>query len=211
MYRKYIPRISLTRYVRCHFLSPSNNTFDSIDSATRARDNLSGCDIYSGCCTLKIDFAKVSALYLIYQYIYFFKTRQNTIHCPQLLNCLEELLTFDSGVLNRFRNYISPTGLINQANHWANSEPHKGSGDFSSANCLEVAGTCFPHFPALEGGSHYHSSVPARPSDQPLIHLSHSLWESMLFNFHISTTRSGAVLLPSQPLTVRVKRMSGTG
>lgn len=37
-----------------------DNTFDSIDSATRARENLSGCDIYSGCCSLKIDFAKVS-------------------------------------------------------------------------------------------------------------------------------------------------------
>jgi RRM-like domain len=33
--------------------------FDSIDSATRARDNLNGCDIYSACCTLKIDYAKV--------------------------------------------------------------------------------------------------------------------------------------------------------
>jgi heterogeneous nuclear ribonucleoprotein L len=34
--------------------------FDSIESATRARDNLNGCDIYSACCTLKIDYAKVS-------------------------------------------------------------------------------------------------------------------------------------------------------
>lgn len=34
--------------------------FDSIESATRARDNLNGCDIYSSCCTLKIDYAKVS-------------------------------------------------------------------------------------------------------------------------------------------------------
>lgn len=34
--------------------------FDSVDSATRARDNLNGCDIYSACCTLKIDYAKVS-------------------------------------------------------------------------------------------------------------------------------------------------------
>lgn len=33
--------------------------FDSIESATRARDNLNGCDIYSACCTLKIDYAKV--------------------------------------------------------------------------------------------------------------------------------------------------------
>jgi hypothetical protein len=33
--------------------------FDSIEAATRARDNLNQCDIYSGCCTLKIDYAKV--------------------------------------------------------------------------------------------------------------------------------------------------------
>uniref|UniRef100_A0A1A9VG92 PTBP1-like RNA recognition motif 2 domain-containing protein n=1 Tax=Glossina austeni TaxID=7395 RepID=A0A1A9VG92_GLOAU len=32
--------------------------FDSLDAATRARENLNGADIYSGCCTLKIDFAK---------------------------------------------------------------------------------------------------------------------------------------------------------
>ncbi|XP_070496342.1 heterogeneous nuclear ribonucleoprotein L-like isoform X2 [Chironomus tepperi] len=36
--------------------------FDSIDSATRARDNLNGCDIYSSCCTLKIDYAKPEKL-----------------------------------------------------------------------------------------------------------------------------------------------------
>uniref|UniRef100_A0A1A9ZR71 RRM domain-containing protein n=1 Tax=Glossina pallidipes TaxID=7398 RepID=A0A1A9ZR71_GLOPL len=35
--------------------------FDSLDAATRARENLNGADIYSGCCTLKIDFAKNSA------------------------------------------------------------------------------------------------------------------------------------------------------
>lgn len=34
--------------------------FDSLDAATRARENLNGADIYAGCCTLKIDFAKVS-------------------------------------------------------------------------------------------------------------------------------------------------------
>lgn len=33
--------------------------FDSLDAATRARENLNGADIYAGCCTLKIDFAKV--------------------------------------------------------------------------------------------------------------------------------------------------------
>ncbi|KAL1381829.1 hypothetical protein pipiens_013318, partial [Culex pipiens pipiens] len=33
-----------------------------IDSATRAREALNGCDIYSGCCTLKIDYAKPEKL-----------------------------------------------------------------------------------------------------------------------------------------------------
>lgn len=35
--------------------------FDSLDAATRARENLNGADIYAGCCTLKIDFAKVNS------------------------------------------------------------------------------------------------------------------------------------------------------
>jgi heterogeneous nuclear ribonucleoprotein L len=34
--------------------------FDSVESAIRAKETLNGADIYSGCCTLKIDFAKVS-------------------------------------------------------------------------------------------------------------------------------------------------------
>ncbi|KRF79366.1 uncharacterized protein Dvir_GJ21415, isoform J [Drosophila virilis] len=36
--------------------------FDSLDAATRARENLNGADIYAGCCTLKIDFAKPEKL-----------------------------------------------------------------------------------------------------------------------------------------------------
>ncbi|KAL1517607.1 hypothetical protein ABEB36_001348 [Hypothenemus hampei] len=36
--------------------------FDSIESAIRAKDTLNGADIYSGCCTLKIDFAKPEKL-----------------------------------------------------------------------------------------------------------------------------------------------------
>lgn len=38
-------------------------TFDCIDAAVRAKETLHGADIYSGCCTLKIDFAKVSDLH----------------------------------------------------------------------------------------------------------------------------------------------------
>ncbi|XP_035723394.1 heterogeneous nuclear ribonucleoprotein L-like isoform X4 [Vespa mandarinia] len=36
--------------------------FDSVESATRAKETLHGADIYSGCCTLKIDFAKPTKL-----------------------------------------------------------------------------------------------------------------------------------------------------
>lgn len=39
-------------------LTPGHK-FESIESATRAKEALHGCDIYSGCCTLKIEFAKV--------------------------------------------------------------------------------------------------------------------------------------------------------
>ena len=35
-------------------------TFDGIEAAKRAKQALNGADIYSGCCTLKIEFAKVS-------------------------------------------------------------------------------------------------------------------------------------------------------
>ncbi|KAK3082700.1 hypothetical protein FSP39_003104 [Pinctada imbricata] len=41
------------------------NTFESIDSAKRAKQNLNGADIYSGCCTLKIEFAKPTRLNVI--------------------------------------------------------------------------------------------------------------------------------------------------
>ena len=36
--------------------------FDSLESAHRAKDSLHGCDIYSGCCTLKIEYAKPNKL-----------------------------------------------------------------------------------------------------------------------------------------------------
>ncbi|XP_022828664.1 heterogeneous nuclear ribonucleoprotein L-like isoform X1 [Spodoptera litura] len=36
--------------------------FESVESATRAKEALHGCDIYSGCCTLKIEFAKPERL-----------------------------------------------------------------------------------------------------------------------------------------------------
>lgn len=36
--------------------------FDNIESAVRAKEALNGADIYSGCCTLKIDFAKPEKL-----------------------------------------------------------------------------------------------------------------------------------------------------
>lgn len=44
--------------------SLTSNTFDSVESAVRAKESLNGADIYSGCCTLKIDFAKVSDICL---------------------------------------------------------------------------------------------------------------------------------------------------
>ena len=36
--------------------------FDSLESARRVKENLHGCDIYSGCCTLKIEYAKPTKL-----------------------------------------------------------------------------------------------------------------------------------------------------
>lgn len=42
-------------------------TFDSVQSAQRAKASLNGADIYSGCCTLKIEYAKVVFLYTAYK------------------------------------------------------------------------------------------------------------------------------------------------
>ncbi|CAL4059557.1 unnamed protein product [Meganyctiphanes norvegica] len=36
--------------------------FDSLDTATRSREGLQGADIYSGCCTLRIEYAKPTKL-----------------------------------------------------------------------------------------------------------------------------------------------------
>ena len=36
--------------------------FFSLETAKSAKDNLHGCDIYSGCCTLKVEFAKPTKL-----------------------------------------------------------------------------------------------------------------------------------------------------
>ena len=36
--------------------------FDSNVSANRAKQNLDGADIYAGCCTLKIEYARVSII-----------------------------------------------------------------------------------------------------------------------------------------------------
>lgn len=36
--------------------------FDSIESAKRAKNVLNGCDIYSGCCTLRVEYAKVCVI-----------------------------------------------------------------------------------------------------------------------------------------------------
>lgn len=49
--------VILSQAPRSASLSPF--TFDSVQSAQRAKASLNGADIYSGCCTLKIEYAKV--------------------------------------------------------------------------------------------------------------------------------------------------------
>lgn len=68
IYRKHVYSLSLT----------TCNTFENIDMAKRAKSTLDGADIYSGCCTLKIEFAKVynvlSTLFIniLYMYRYYY-------------------------------------------------------------------------------------------------------------------------------------------
>lgn len=61
--------------------------FDSIDSAKRAKHALNGCDIYSGCCTLRVEFAKVCIFQQIYNHKYF--------HYIQCIKCTRSHLTID--------------------------------------------------------------------------------------------------------------------
>lgn len=57
------------------FFSLTIPTFDSVQSAQRAKASLNGADIYSGCCTLKIEYAKVSGAPF---YSDIFRTRAQT-------------------------------------------------------------------------------------------------------------------------------------
>ncbi|TRY85171.1 hypothetical protein DNTS_006358 [Danionella cerebrum] len=52
--------IRLYTYPLCFSFTP--RTFDSVQSAQRAKASLNGADIYSGCCTLKIEYAKPTRL-----------------------------------------------------------------------------------------------------------------------------------------------------
>ena len=45
-------------------LSLTCGTFDTTESAIRCKNALQGADIYSGCCTLKIEFARVSTSFI---------------------------------------------------------------------------------------------------------------------------------------------------
>ena len=42
------------------FSLTSGPRYETVDSATHARDALQGADIYSGCCTLRVEYAKVT-------------------------------------------------------------------------------------------------------------------------------------------------------
>jgi len=39
-------------------------TFETIEEADRAKEALNGADIYSGCCTLKVEWGKVCSLFV---------------------------------------------------------------------------------------------------------------------------------------------------
>lgn len=55
--------------IRVPFFFPNHAfTFDSVQSAQRAKASLNGADIYSGCCTLKIEYAKVVLAFLCMSY-----------------------------------------------------------------------------------------------------------------------------------------------
>ena len=40
--------------------------FDEVQTATYAKSQLHGCDVYFGCCTLKLEFAKIDRLNVLW-------------------------------------------------------------------------------------------------------------------------------------------------
>ncbi|XP_065366596.1 heterogeneous nuclear ribonucleoprotein L isoform X3 [Calliphora vicina] len=113
--------------------------FDSLDAATRARENLSGADIYSGCCTLKIDFAKPEKLNV-------YKNEPET-SWDYTLTAVKEISNGRTPLLqeplygNRQQQYI---GLISNPTNFFKEQPLLGPS------------AAFPPFAAQE----YHATTP---------------------------------------------------
>ena len=59
--------------------------FDNSDSARKAKQALNGCDVYSGCCTLKIDFASVSLADFVCIYSFFHLNSLFNMRCHVVL------------------------------------------------------------------------------------------------------------------------------
>lgn len=58
---KSISLLDLVPYIIGSFLTQITR-YDSVPSAQRAKSQLDGADIYAGCCTLKIEYAKVMVI-----------------------------------------------------------------------------------------------------------------------------------------------------
>ena len=65
-----------------------NLTLGNVDMARAAKEGLDGADIYSGCCTLKIEYAKVSRYIWIELNIH--KSIKITICCSQTATITED-------------------------------------------------------------------------------------------------------------------------
>jgi hypothetical protein len=118
--------------------------FDNVESAKRARAMLNGCDIYSGCCTLKIEFAKPSRLNVHRNDSESFDyTNPNLVSGPPAMQA-----TSDSG---HDDNHHQP----NHHNHHQQQQPHH-----HHHHHLQQTSSAGHHSTYLHGATPHHARGP---------------------------------------------------
>lgn len=110
-------------------------TFDSVQSAQRAKASLNGADIYSGCCTLKIEYAKVTLSTIAKEKMHF---QNSTDPCFDFW----KVFTESSGIMNKNHNFLcilQPTRLNvfkNDQDTWDYTNPNLGGPGKTFKNCF---------------------------------------------------------------------------
>lgn len=99
--------------------------FDSIESAKRVKLNLHGCDIYSGCCTLRIEYAKPTRLNVYKNDNESYDFTNPTLGKSNPI-CDRPVLLGEPGMMNRGPG-ISPAAYVSGGDHRAAADPNNYS------------------------------------------------------------------------------------